>query len=112
MAIVTIICVTTQIGALFCLYLAFRKDAKANKKLQHVEEREKRLKGLHESPTFGYFYTIDLENHRVLVGGKWIIDGYVQDVCFKEFFYNPNDADDKAFAIREAEKLIYKLKEK
>lgn len=112
MTIATIICVISLIGALICLYLAFIKDAEANKKLQHVEEREKRLKGLHESPTFGYLYTVDLENHRVIVGGKWIIDGYAQDVCFKEFPYNPNDEEDKAFAIREAEELIDKLKEK
>ncbi len=112
MTIATTICAISLIEALLCLYLAFRKDAKANKKLQHVEEREKRLKGLHESPTFGYFYTVDLENHRVIVGGKWIIDGYAQDACFKEFFYNPNDADDKAFAIREVEELIDKLKER
>lgn len=99
------------IGVIVAFY-AYKRDIKAMERLRHVEEREKRLKGLHEPPSFGYLYMVDLENHRVIVGGKWIIDGYAQDVCFKEFPYNPDDAEDKAFAIREAEELIDKLKEK
>lgn len=103
-----ILCLIIVIVALY----AYKRDIKATERLRNVEEREKRLKGLHCPPTFGYLYTVDLENHRVIVGGKWIIDGYAQDVCFKEFPYKPDDAEDKAFAIREAEELIDKLREK
>lgn len=106
------------IDAILCVFIvcyglyAYKKDIKASEKLKRVEEREKRLKGLHKPPTFGYCHTVGIDDDRIVVGGKWIVDGYVQDVCFKEIPYNPDDAEDKAFAIREAEELIEKLREK
>lgn len=102
-----VLCLIIVIVALY----AYKRDIKATEKLRHVEEHEKRLRGIYEQP-FCYCHKVDLDNHKVVVGGKWIIDGYAQDVCFKEFTYNPDDAEDKAFAIREAEELIDKLKEK
>lgn len=108
-----------EIIAMMCvasiIYLAIyacRKYATALDEEKRVEAREKRLKGLHQAPNFGYCHKVDLDNNKVIVGGKWIIDGYMQDVCFKEFPYNPDNAEDMAFAIREAEELIDKLKER
>lgn len=102
-----VLCLIIVIVALY----AYKRDIKATEKLRHVEEREKRLRGIYEQP-FCYCHKVDLDSHKVIVGGKWITDGYMQDGCFKEFLYNPDDAEDKAFAIREAEELIDKLKER
>lgn len=103
--------------AILCVFIigyglyAYKKDIKASEKLKRIEDREKRLRGMYEQPVC-YYHRVDLDNHKVTVGGRWIIGVYVQDACFKEFPYNPNDAEDKTFAIREAEELIDTLKEK
>lgn len=107
--VLAMLCVASLI---FIAIHASRKYAAALDKEKRMEAREKRLNGLHRPPNFGYCHKVDLDNNRVIVGGKWIVGGYMQDVCFKEFLFNPDDAEDMAFAIREAEELIDKLKER
>lgn len=101
------LCIIFIIAALY----AYKRDIKATEKLKHVEEREKRLRMIYERP-FCYRHKVDLDNHKVIVGCKWLIDSYMQDGCIKDFPFNPDDVEDMAFAIREAEELIDKLKEK
>lgn len=63
-------------------------------------------------PPLTYNWVVDEDRHCVIVGGRWWIGNFIMDANFKEFSYNPADMEDKAFAIREAEELIDKLKEK
>ena len=39
-------------------------------------------------------------------------DGVIARSCVKEYHYDPTDADDRSFAMRQAEELIEKLEEK
>lgn len=107
-AIISIICTSLLIG--FVVY-ANRKYSEAVNEKERVEAREKRLRGMYKPPV-SYAWVIDEDRHCVIVGGRWWIGNFIMDANFKEFPYDPNDAEDKAFAIREAEELIDKLKEK
>lgn len=39
-------------------------------------------------------------------------DSVIARSCVKEYHYDPTDADDRSFAMRQAEELIEKLEEK
>lgn len=102
-----IICVIS----IFIAFYGYKRHIQATEKLKRVTEREKRLKGLIKPP-FSYAMAIDEDRSCVIVGGKYFADGWFLDVNFKEFYFNPTDKEDKEFAIREAEELIEKLREK
>lgn len=52
--------------------------------------------------------------NEVVVIGRYVCgnDDNIRDVVVKKFKYDKADEEDKAFAIREAEELVGKLKEK
>lgn len=51
--------------------------------------------------------------HRVVcVMATHTTDSVIARSCVKEYHYDPTDADDRSFAMRQAEELIEKLEEK
>lgn len=57
-----------------------------------------------------YYLFLD-RNGKVTVEAAYKSKNGVSCITIKEISYNPNDAEDKAFALREAEELIEKLEE-
>lgn len=108
---------TLIISIIFCVVSVFvalygyKRHIQATEKMERVTEHEKRLIGLSETP-FSYCAKINLDRSCVIVGGRYFADGWFFDVNFKEFPFDPTDSEDKEFAIREAEELIEKLREK
>lgn len=115
MTLATIICVISLFGALICLYLTFRKDEKADVKLRYAKNLERYIAqswpSYNDVPT-KYELTWRIWGAIAVNGLYRTNDGHFHWITIKEFPYNPDDEDDKAFAIREAEELIDKLKEK
>lgn len=109
--ILLIISLALCVASIWIAFYAHKRNVQATEKIKRVDERVERLRALFMPPTFGYCSKVDLDNCRVVVGGKWIIDGFIVEVCFKEFPYNEDDIEDRNFAIREAEELIDKLNE-
>lgn len=99
------------VASIWISFYAHKRNIQATEKIKDVDKRIERLRGLYKTPHI-YCSRVDLDNSRVIVGGKWLINGYMVDVCFKEFPYNEDDLEDRNFAIREAEELIEKLREK
>lgn len=94
-----------------CIY-ATKKATQISERLKQVDQARNRMKGLLLPPAM-YRYVVDLERNCVIVGGSWCLEGgYIRDVNFKEFPFNREDTDDMEFAVREAEELINKLREK
>ncbi len=102
-----ILCAVSVFVALY----GYKRHIQATEKLERVKEREKQLRGLIKPP-FSYDKAIDEDRSCVIVGGKYCSRGWFYDVNFKEFPFDPTDREDKKFAIREAEELIEKLREK
>ncbi len=106
--------ITSIIFCVISVFLAlygYKRHIQATEKLERVKAREKRLKELAEPPV-SYCWAIDFDRSCVIVGAKYWGRGWQCDVNFKEFPFDPTDSEDKAFAIREAEELIEKLREK
>lgn len=115
MTIATIICAISLIEALICLYLAFRKDAKADNKLAYAKNLEKYISdswpSYDETPA-KYELTCRKWSAIAVNGLYRANNGQFYWLTIKEFPHKPDDEEDRAFAIREAEELIDKLREK
>lgn len=105
-----IIALILCVASIWIGFYAHKRNVQATEKIKDVDKRIARLRRLYNAPNI-YCSRVDLDNSRVVVGGKWVINGYMVDVCFKEFHYDEDDLEDRNFAIREAEELIEKLKE-
>ncbi len=103
------------ISLIFCVINVFlalyghKRHIQATERLKRAEEKEQTLRLLLRSRPCTYHAVID--ESCVTVCGRYY-DGDMHDVVYKEFYFDPTDSEDKEFAIREADELIEKLREK
>lgn len=92
-------------------FYAYKRNVQATEKMKEIEYKEDIMRAQRRFMNVPMVYCskIDLNNSRVKVGGRWMINGDMVDVCFKEFPYKEDDLEDMNFAIREAEELMEKL---
>ncbi len=89
----------------------YKRHIQATEKLERVKAREERLKELAKPPV-SYCTAINFDRSCVIVGAKYWGRGWLCDVNFKEFAFDPTDSEGRKFAIREADELMEKLREK
>lgn len=115
MTVTIILCLISLIGALICLYFGIQKLARADETLEHAKSLEVHISKSWPSvgATPAAYKLMYSTCGAISVDAVYRAnDGHTLWTTIKEFPCNPDDADDMAFAIRKAEELIDKLKEK
>lgn len=120
MVIVDIVC-TVLMAVLFVTTFIYAKKAevlneRSKNRMQSAYDYEDYIRcswpRLYTAPSL-YDINIDMFSEIVVVG-RYVCgnDDNIRDVVIKKFKYDRTDEEDKAFAIREAEELVDKLRER